>query len=201
MKLTTEQQLEVCERERQTAVAEQNYAWAASCRDHARDIREIIALRAFKSWVHSYLDGKGVPHDPDPAGNAKHGCRISGRMEWVFARAAQLEQQLAERAGVDVLAKGLRAVESLINDSGGVTGLHLNGDVATWDELRTGGRYETWLTDFDEALTILRAALPAEGGGLEVVERNYKTANGVEVQERYCKACGSLLSSVSGPTV
>ena len=48
--------------------------------------------------------------------------------------------------------RGLRAVEDLINDSHGVLGLHMNGDVALWNELRTGGRYEAWLVDFDLAL-------------------------------------------------
>lgn len=54
------------------------------------------------------------------------------------------------------LEMGLLAVESLINESNGVTGLHLNGDVAPWDELRTGGRYEEWLYQFDDALEILK---------------------------------------------
>lgn len=44
----------------------------------------LAAAQKFKAWVHSFLDSKGVPHDPDPEGNAKHGCRISGRMQWVF---------------------------------------------------------------------------------------------------------------------
>lgn len=51
------------------------------------------------------------------------------------------------------LRAGLKAVEGLINDSHGVAGLHLNGDVASWDELRTGGRFEEWLRDFDASLS------------------------------------------------
>lgn len=49
--------------------------------------------------------------------------------------------------------KGLKAVETLINESHGVDGLHLNGDVAPWDELRTGGSFGEWLNDFDTALS------------------------------------------------
>ena len=56
------------------------------------------------------------------------------------------------RYRLERMHRGLRAVEDLINDSHGVTGLHLNGDVAPWDELRRGGRYEDWLIDFDVAL-------------------------------------------------
>jgi hypothetical protein len=47
---------------------------------------------------------------------------------------------------------GVAAALALIEDSYGVAGLHLNGDVAPWHELRTGGRYEDWLFDFDQAV-------------------------------------------------
>lgn len=50
------------------------------------------------------------------------------------------------------LVDGLLAVEALIAQSDGVIGLHRNGDSATWDELRAGGRLESWLSEFDEAL-------------------------------------------------
>lgn len=50
------------------------------------------------------------------------------------------------------LRKGLEAVESLIGESSGVAGLHMNGDVAPWGDLRTGGKYEGWLVDFDAAM-------------------------------------------------
>ena len=59
-----------------------------------------------------------------------------------------------ERARGEKLLKGLGAVVCLIEESYGVVGLHLNGDTATWHELRTGGQYEDWLEDFDTALEI-----------------------------------------------
>ena len=49
------------------------------------------------------------------------------------------------------LKAGVTAVQSLINESQGVAGLHLNGDLAPWDELLAGGRFEEWLRDFSEA--------------------------------------------------
>lgn len=55
-------------------------------------------------------------------------------------------------AELEKCRKGLAAIQSLIADSRGVVGLHLNGDVAPWDELRTGGRFEEWLLDFDDAM-------------------------------------------------
>lgn len=48
------------------------------------------------------------------------------------------------------------SVCELIDSSRGVCGLHLNGDVATWDELRTGGKFEGWLIEFDDALQVLQ---------------------------------------------
>lgn len=51
------------------------------------------------------------------------------------------------------LRAGLKAVEDLIADSHGVAGLHLNGDIAPWAELRTGGRFEEWMIAFDDALS------------------------------------------------
>ena len=53
---------------------------------------------------------------------------------------------------VEPYRKGLLAVEFLISESKGVAGLHLNGDIATWAELQTGGKYDGWLTDFDTAI-------------------------------------------------
>lgn len=58
------------------------------------------------------------------------------------------------RKQMDALVAGLRAVEALICASRGVAGLHLNGDEATWAELRTGERFEAWLIEFDAALRL-----------------------------------------------
>ena len=68
-------------------------------------------------------------------------------------RGMEAERERDElRAEIAKLRCGLAAVEGLIADSHGVDGLHLNGDVAPWEELRSGGRYEGWLRDFDAAL-------------------------------------------------
>jgi hypothetical protein len=53
------------------------------------------------------------------------------------------------------LRAGIAAVQKLIEESQGVDGLHLNGDVAAWDDLRSGGHFEEWLKDFDESLSVL----------------------------------------------
>ena len=46
---------------------------------------------------------------------------------------------------------GLRSVRDLIDSSSGVSGLHQNGDLVTWEELETGGQYEEWLNSFTQA--------------------------------------------------
>jgi|TARA_X000001388_G_scaffold3203_4_gene2314 hypothetical protein len=62
----------------------------------------------------------------------------------LIARIRDLE---AERA---TYRQGIGAVAELIDNSTGVAGLHLNGDIASWCDLRTGGRFEEWLRAFDE---------------------------------------------------
>lgn len=44
---------------------------------------ELEKLREFKNYVHKRLDEIGVPRDPEPANNAKHGCRIEGRLNFL----------------------------------------------------------------------------------------------------------------------
>lgn len=48
------------------------------------------------------------------------------------------------------LREAVDAVFTLIADSHGVAGLHLNGDVAPWDELLRGGHYEDWLAPLSD---------------------------------------------------
>ncbi len=55
-----------------------------------------------------------------------------------------------------VLSKLVLALQDLIQSTVGVSGLHLNGEVADWGSLLTGGQFEYWLLDFDEALEIAK---------------------------------------------
>lgn len=59
------------------------------------------------------------------------------------------------------LERLLHDVDDLMGQSEGVTGLHLNGDLAPWSELGEGGRSEPWL---GEALADARAALAKARG-------------------------------------
>lgn len=67
---------------------------------------------------------------------------------------------------VTALRNLVSALDDLIASSDGVAGLHRNGDVATWGELTTGGRFEGWLMALDEARDLL-TAMEQKGGGEE----------------------------------
>ena len=49
------------------------------------------------------------------------------------------------------LRNGIKAVRELIDNSGGVDGLALNGDIVLWSDLEQGGTFEEWLLDFNKA--------------------------------------------------
>ena len=62
-------------------------------------------------------------------------------------------RKLAEKElEVVKLREALGEVSALIDESGGVYGLHLNGDLAPWGELLQGGRFE-WIGLLHEALS------------------------------------------------
>lgn len=65
-----------------------------------------------------------------------------------------LLQKTIERQAIEIqqLRAAIASVEFLINNSDGVHGLHRNGQLCTWSDLREGGRYEEWLSDFDAVL-------------------------------------------------
>lgn len=81
----------------------------------------------------------------------KTACMLTAYMEGMVK--ASVDGSMAEELA-RALEKACEAVCELIDNSRGVDGLHLNGDVAEWDDLRSGGRYESWLVEFDEALDV-----------------------------------------------
>ena len=70
---------------------------------------------------------------------------LEGRVEYL------VDALLSETSKNAKLLRAITAVSILISESGGVYGLHLNGEVAPWDELLAGGRLEEWLLSFSEA--------------------------------------------------
>lgn len=45
--------------------------------------QELDKLRKFKTYVHDRLDKMGIPEDPEAEVNAKTGCRIEGRLNFI----------------------------------------------------------------------------------------------------------------------
>ena len=90
------------------------------------------------------------------AGSESVACAATPREELLRqildSRIPKNEREWCAAREIEELRKGIAAALALIEDSYGVAGLHLNGDVAPWHELRTGGRYEDWLFDFDQAV-------------------------------------------------
>jgi len=66
--------------------------------------------------------------------------------------AALKEENERLKARVAELEKAVTAVDELICHSSGVSGLHLNGEMAPWGDLLEGGHYDSWLIDFSAAL-------------------------------------------------
>lgn len=84
--------------------------------------RELASLRieaqkalAFKAYVHTRLDAAGVPADPEPAENAKHGCRIEGRLNWLETQLTLVrgEAEMAEQDR-NALRAQLQALRELL---------------------------------------------------------------------------------------
>lgn len=108
----------------------------------------------------------------------------TGSLDAAFTKAVWLAYKagLAERGDVAVLVESaqglLMDVQDLINESEGVAGFHLNGDVAPWDELLSGGRFER-LISMDAARAALAAvqkpALAIRGTVTEQVETERET--------------------------
>lgn len=82
-----------------------------------------------------------------------------GRDHYPIRRRMTPAEEHAEESLV-TLKELIHDIEALVRGSEGVAGLHKNGDIAPWDDLLDGGRYEGWLP-----LTKAEAAIAkAEGG-------------------------------------
>jgi hypothetical protein len=83
-------------------------------------------------------------------------------------------------------------LEGLMDESTGVAGLHLNGDLAPWDELRLGGRFErlTSLPALKALLETQRHALHLKTGntydmfGLVTDATNARRGNQMHLYQR-----------------
>ena len=92
-----------------------------------------------------------------------------------------LRQQLAAAlAACEVKQAALQEIIDLMSESYGLTGFHLNGDVAPWSELEEGGRFER-LTSLNNAVTIQPDASALKAHDEALIERCIKAINNTEV--------------------
>uniref|UniRef100_A0A6H2A473 Uncharacterized protein n=1 Tax=viral metagenome TaxID=1070528 RepID=A0A6H2A473_9ZZZZ len=100
---------------------------------------------------------------------------VGNREDCIEVLKERLEEHQTENAALDAENARLRAVAeaaeglvSSLNDlfisSEGVVGLHLNGDVAIWDELLENINYSVWLGDPLTALRKAMEGLSKQGG-------------------------------------
>lgn len=118
---------------------EQELATAVKQRDHLQSMFDVATeIQGDDEAIKYVTSGNSVPVTR---------CTVSADLlrQLIEGRAAAVKR-------AEVAEIGLTAVLQLIDESYGVAGLHKNGDVAPWSELRTGGRFEEWLLDFDEAI-------------------------------------------------
>ena len=77
--------------------------------------------------------------------------KIFNIMDKNIKKLEAIKTKSPDPSDIDVLKEGILAIRCLINNSEGVAGLHLNGDIAKWSDLEEGGFFESWLTAFNQA--------------------------------------------------
>ena len=63
-----------------------------------------------------------------------------------------------QQKATELLRNLVFSVRDLISESEVVQGLYLNGDLAYWESLTRGGRFEEWLKSYDEAADFISEA-------------------------------------------
>jgi hypothetical protein len=82
----------------------------AIAEDRATMQVRLSAALAFKTYVHKRLDDAGVPADPEPETNAKTGCRIGGRLNWlIHGRDAQRKMNEATHAAFHEVSRSMHS--------------------------------------------------------------------------------------------
>jgi len=116
-------------------------AWDAQYKAVCRS--RITAAEA-QGWTGPWRFGNQHLHGTPPNGKRAlyEGDHVPERIDNIVI---ELHRKIAD------LTYGIAAVRALINESEGVAGLHLNGEVASWDSLQQGGQYEEWLEAFNHA--------------------------------------------------
>ncbi|MFA5920123.1 MAG: hypothetical protein WC856_02380 [Methylococcaceae bacterium] len=87
-----------------------------------------------------------------PDKNATINYQLAYKIGHRDALRATAELALKADKEMDILRKGIAAIRALIDKSEGVYGIPLDyGRTASWEGFEKGGRYESWLIDFNKA--------------------------------------------------
>jgi hypothetical protein len=125
--------------------------WIALCVFEAILVAEQICFMLTGVWFFYY----GATGTPASGGHLFSRCCFAVVLAIVMAFfTIKLLQSENARLAKDAesLRRVVRDFDDLIKASTGVAGLHLNGEVADWESLRTGGQFEEWLCNFDVAI-------------------------------------------------
>ena len=74
--------------------------------------------------------------------------------------AIQPDPEARQAALAAAVIAALHDIDDLVANSKGVSGLHLNGDMAPWSELMDGGAYGAWLQSVERLREAIRALTP-----------------------------------------
>ena len=110
--------------------------------DNARSKALRIRAAEAQGWTGEWRFGSTHLHGTPPEGNrGMYGDHVPEVIDTIIK---DLTYELM------VSNMGIEAVRDLITESSGVAGLHLNGDIAPWDDLEEGGEFWEWLTMFHQ---------------------------------------------------
>lgn len=160
--MPSEKQIEAAAKAMETLALEQGFVpWdeAASVALTAAEQAEPAPAAEAVAWVAA--DTLNSPH-PGCVSSLAYMSQIDKDMgrEYVPLYTRPPESRLREARLREALANLVQEIDDLVSESEGVAGLHLNGDVAEWDDLLPGGPYER-LTSLDDARAALKAAMEA----------------------------------------
>ena len=135
------------------------------------------ALCAMRNSINEYIPMPNT--DSGPLFSPEDGPIYADIAERVIADLAEsrayalaLEQELRDRARLtaerdarqaDLVTAAIAAlhdIDDLVANSDGVSGLHMNGDMAPWSEIMDGGAFGAWLQSVERLREAIRALTP-----------------------------------------
>lgn len=129
-----------------------------NARAEADSLRAALAkAEAFKAYVHKRLDDAGVPADPEPAENAKHGCRVEGRLNYLEASIHVLDDKRVKAEAEGAALRG--ALGALLKDVEETCGRDCGGNAENQQETARAALASNTGTELLAAVKLAHEAL------------------------------------------